>query len=207
MNLKSLIMAAIIMASAALAGCCDKKQDESCEKQCCNAKIALENIATRVSVRSYLDKAVEKEKVELLLRAGMAAPTAMNRQPWHFVVVDEPELLKGLVRLRNGATAPLAIVVCGNMDKAIEGPVREFWVQDCSAATENILLAANALGLGSVWTGVYPAEERCKQVREILDMPDNLIPLNVIVIGYPDGENPPKDKWKEENISWNSFVK
>lgn len=205
MNLKTLIMAAIITASAALTGCCDKQQNGNCDKQCCNAKIALENIATRVSVRSYQDKSVDNETIEQLLRAGMAAPTAMNRQPWHFVVVNDPEILKDLVRLRNGATAPLAIVVCGNMDKAIEGLAREFWVQDCSAASENILLAANALGLGSVWTGVYPMEERCNQVREILNLPENLIPLNVLVIGYPDGENQPKDKWKEENISWNRF--
>lgn len=170
---------------------------------------ALENIATRVSVRSYLDKPVDAALIEQLLRAGMAAPTAVNRQPWHFVVVTDKaqlnELAKANPHAGMAAHAPLAIVVCGDMKKALSGEAREFWVQDCSAATENILLAANALGLGAVWTGTYPDQNRCKAVSTVLNLPENLIPLNTIVIGYPDKENTPKDKWKPENISYNTY--
>ena len=169
----------------------------------------LKTISTRVSVRSYLDKPVEKEQIEQLLHAGMAAPTAMNRQPWHFVVVTDKRILEELSETNPHsnmlAKAPLAIVVCGDMKKAIEGKAREFWVQDCSAATENILLAAHAMGLGAVWTGAYPAEERCKAISEVLKLPEFLIPLNIIVIGYPDKDNSPKDKWNPENVSYDVY--
>ena len=170
---------------------------------------ALENIATRTSVRSFLHKPVEAAQIEQLLRAGMAAPSAVNRQPWHFVVVTDREQLKELAKANPyagmAAKAPLAIVVCGDMKKALDGNAREFWVQDCSAATENILLAANAMGLGAVWTGTVPDQNRCKDVSGILKLPETLIPLNTIVIGYPAGENKPKDKWKPENIHWEKW--
>lgn len=100
--------------------------------------------------------------------------------------------------------APLAIVVCGDTEKMIEGGGRDFWIQDASAATENMLLAAHAMGLGAVWTGAYPAEDRCKAISKALSLPDNLIPLNMVVIGYPAEHPQPKDKFKEENISYNT---
>ncbi|MBQ9436466.1 MAG: nitroreductase family protein [Bacteroidales bacterium] len=169
----------------------------------------LNNITTRVSVRSYENKPVEEAKVEKLLRAGMAAPSAMNKQPWHFVVVTDKQQLKALAQAnpyaKMAAQAPLAIVVCGDMNKAIEGKGREFWVQDASAATQNILLAAHAMGLGAVWTGTYPSEERCQAVAEILRLPETIIPLNTIVIGYPNGDNQPKDKWSPANVSYNYY--
>ena len=169
----------------------------------------LDNSATRTSVRSSLDKPVDAAVIEQLLRAGMAAPTAVNRQPWHFVVVTDKAQLFALAKANPHAgmlmKAPLAIVVCGDMKKALSSDAREFWVQDCSAATENILLAANALGLGAVWTGTYPDQKRCKDVAAVLKLPEHLIPLNTIVIGYPDKENTPKDKWKPENISYNTY--
>lgn len=173
------------------------------------SEVVLNNILERTSVRSYLEKSVEEEKIEKLLQAGMAAPTAVNKQPWHFVVVTEKSLLQKLSEAnphaKMVAKAPLAIVVCGDMTKALDGNAREFWVQDCSAASENILLAATGLGLGAVWTGTYPSEERCAAVSEVLGLPESLIPLNTIVIGYPDGEVTPKDKWKESNISYNMY--
>ncbi len=173
------------------------------------SEVVLNNILERTSVRSYLDKSIEEDKIEKLLRAGMAAPTAVNKQPWHFVVVTDKSLLQKLAKANPYAEmvarAPLAIVVCGDMTKALDGNAREFWVQDCSAASENILLAATGLGLGSVWTGTYPSEERCAAVSEVLGLPETLIPLNTIVIGYPDGEVTPKDKWQESNISYNMY--
>lgn len=103
------------------------------------------------------------------------------------------------------AKAPLAIVVCGDMKKAAEGNAREFWIQDCSAATENILLGATGMGLGAVWSGTYPLKEHCAAVAKVLGLPDSLIPLNTIVIGYPDADVSPKDKWNTKNISYNTY--
>ena len=178
-----------------------KEQDSS--------EVVISNILKRTSVRSYEDRAVESEKMEKLLRAGMAAPTAVNKQPWHFIVVTDKTQLRRLSEANPNAAmaakAPLAIVVCGDMDKALEGDARELWVQDCSAATENILLAATGLGLGAVWTGTYPSEERCAAVAETLRLPETLIPLCTIVIGYPDAEPTPKDKWKKENVSYDVY--
>ncbi len=183
----------------------DKSADA---QQSVNAEqTVLDNIATRTSVRDYEARPVEKEKIEKMLRAAMAAPTAMNKQPWHFVVVDQRNVLDALAGANPYAKmlkkAPLAIVVCGNTDKMIEGGGRDFWIQDASAATENLLLAAHAMGLGAVWTGAYPSEERCISISKVLSLSDNLIPLNMIVVGYPAEQPQPKQKFKEENISYN----
>ena len=174
-----------------------------------NMNNTIETLMTRTSIRSFTDRAVSADTVEMLLRAGMAAPTAVNKQPWHFVVVDDRTKLDELGG--NGRQSqmwhesPLAIVVCGDMDKALEGPGQAFWVQDCSAATENILLAAHALGLGAVWTGCYPMEERVANVRQVLNLPESIVPLCVIVMGYPNEQPEPKDKWHPENVSRNGF--
>lgn len=167
---------------------------------------ALDNIYARTSIRSFLPQKVEEEKIEQLLRAAMAAPTAGNKQPWDFVVIKERKTLDTLAAVLPYAQmtkeAPLAIVVCGNLEKALSGEAAEYWVQDASAATENLLLAAQDLGLGAVWTGVYPISERVKLVQGILQLPQHILPLNVIPIGYP-AENPlPKDKWKPANIHY-----
>ncbi len=174
-----------------------------------SADAVYSNILTRASVRSYQAKPVEDEKIEKLLRAGMAAPSAVNRQPWHFVVVRNKATLAAIAEAtpnaKMAADAPLAIVVCGDMDKEKDDPVREFWSQDASAATENILLAAHGMGLGAVWTGTFPDEKRCEAVSKILKLPKHIIPFCTIVIGYPDGEITPKDKWKPENVSYESY--
>ena len=175
-TIKSFIMSILILSAVVAAGVDANAQNSS-------GNAVLDNIATRTSVRSYLDKPVDAAIIEQLLRAGMAAPTAVNRQPWHFVVVNDKAQLEALSKTNRYsdmlAKAPLAIVVCGDMKKALDGPAREFWVQDCSAATENILLAVNALGLGAVWTGAYPSMERCKAISEVLELPEHLIPLNI----------------------------
>ena len=174
-----------------------------------DAQAAINNIMTRTSIRQYTDEPVSKADIETMLRAGMAAPTAVNRQPWHFVVINSKEKLAELAgdNPRGGMLkkAPLAIVVCGNMDKALPGQGNGFWVQDCSAATENILLAANAIGLGAVWTGLYPDVNRAGAVAKVLKLPETFIPLCTIVIGHPAEQPAPKDKWKPENISYNEY--
>ena len=183
-------------------GQCEKSESSDAEKA------ALENIMTRTSIRQYTQP-VEDEKVEAILRAGMAAPTAVNAQPWHFVVVNDKAKLDELASANPRAgmlqSAPLAIVVCGDLTKTMEGIGQQFWIQDCSAATENILLAAHAQGLGAVWTALYPIEERMKPACEALKLPGTLVPLCTVVIGYPAEQPEPKDKWKPENISYNEY--
>ena len=168
---------------------------------------ALNCIMTRTSIRQYQDRPVEQEKVEQLLRAAMAAPTAVNKQPWHFYVLNTKEAINRLADASQRGSdmvrsAALVIVVCGDMDKALEGKAREYWIQDTSAATENLLLAAHALGLGAVWTGVYPMKERVEMTTKVLNLPENLVPLCTILIGYPAESPTPKDKWKPENVTY-----
>lgn len=175
------------------------------KKDCCKkaAKPVVETIMSRTSIRKFKTDTICPEMIETMLRAGMAAPTAMNRQPWHFVVVTNRQKLEEMGG--RAKQAPLAIVVCGDFTKTIEGPIgKEFWIQDCSAATENILLAAHSLGLGAVWTSSWPNEERSKNYGKLLGLPDTLMPLCVVAVGFPDESPEPKDKWKPENIT---FVK
>ncbi len=168
---------------------------------------AIETIMSRTSVRKYDSRPVEPEVIDQLLRAAMAAPSAVNKQPWHFVVVTNPQRLQQLAAANPYAPmvakAPLAIVVCGDASKTIDGIEGEFWIQDCSAASQNILLAAHALGLGAVWTALHPIADRCAAASKALDLPANLMPLNTLVIGYPaPGTTPkPQDKFKPENIT------
>ena len=167
---------------------------------------ALGVIHNRKSVRHFTDQPVSKEQLETLLRAGMAAPTAVNRQPWAFYVVTKRETLDALGEQLPYAKmlfqAQAAIVVCGDMETAGNLKDEGYWVQDCSAATENILLAAESIGLGAVWTASYPYDDRTKVVIKELNLPERYVPLNVIPIGYPTGEDMPKNKWKPENIIW-----
>lgn len=168
---------------------------------------AYMSILSRVSVRRYADKTVTPEQVSAILHAGMSAPTGVNKQPWEFVVIDDPELLgqlaEALPYAKMTAHAPVAIVVCGNKDRFLDGVDDVLWEQDLSAASENILLAAHAIGLGGVWTCIYPHEERMAPVRTILNLPDNLIPFNLIPIGYPEKEHAPMDKWHPERVHQN----
>jgi flavin reductase (DIM6/NTAB) family NADH-FMN oxidoreductase RutF/nitroreductase len=166
----------------------------------------LEVIHNRKSVRNFTAQPVSKQQIETLLRAGMAAPTAANRQPWVFYVVTARKTLDALSEQLPYAKmltqVQAAIVVCGDMEKAGTLKDEGYWVQDCAAATENILLAAESMGLGAVWTASYPYDDRTKVVIKELNLPENHIPLNVIPIGYPTGEDAPKNKWNPENIIW-----
>jgi nitroreductase len=169
----------------------------------------LEIIHQRKSVRNFTDQKVSKNQLGTLVKAGMAAPTAVNKQPWAFVAIDNrtslDQLGDALPYAKMAKKASAAIIVCGDLSKALEGWEQEFWIQDCSAATQNILLAAESMGLGAVWTAAYPAKDRMKSVIDILNLPKHIIPLNVIPIGYPEGVQQPKDKWKPENLHWNKW--
>ncbi len=203
------VLAFALFAAVAMTGCnCNNNNDDNVTVNG-DKSDAIETIMTRTSIRSFTDRAVAADTIEMLLRAGMAAPTAVNLQPWHFVVVNDRAKLDELGgngrQSKMWQESPLVIVVCGNLEKALEGPGQAFWVQDCSAATENILLAAHALGLGAVWTGCYPIEERVSMVSEVLGLPEHIVPLCAIVMGYPNESPEPKDKWKPENVSYNGF--
>ena len=167
------------------------------------AQTVIGNIMTRTSVRQYTDRPISADTLETLLKAGMAAPTAVNKQPWAFVVTTGRDALDSLATLQPRLqTAAAAITVCGDMTRAIEGEGRDFWVQDCSAATENILLAAHALGLGAVWTGVYPIAERVDDVSRALALPDSVVPMCIIAVGYPVADQEPKDKWDPSKVHY-----
>ena len=150
-------------------------------------------------MRAFLDRTVSDETVELLLKAAMAAPSAKNSQPWAFVVIKNRELLEklgaSLPNAKMTATAPAAVVICGTLDKALPGEAREYWIQDAAAATENFLLAAHALGLGAVWTGVHPISERIRILKDTLRLPDGVEPFCLIPFGWPAVPASVKDKW------------
>lgn len=167
----------------------------------------LDTIYARRSIRQYQDRPVEKEKLESLLKAAMAAPSAMNIKPWEFVVVTEKDIL-GKIResmIFGKFDAPAAIIVCGNTSLFKHPMAAQFWVQDCSAATENILLAAVELGLGTVWLGVHPIHTFSKRISKILSLPPNIKPLNVIYVGYPAEDKEPRTQFDPSRVHWESY--
>lgn len=174
----------------------------------CGAKKVMDNIFERKSVRNYTlnpdntPKAISKDTLELIVKAGMAAPSAMNRQPWEFLVITNRAQMNELAQLlpygKMLKNASAAIVVCGNTKVSL-------WRDDCSAAAQNILLATEALGLGGVWTAVSPYKDRLKAVRNILGVPSGMEPLCLIPIGYPSGKDQPKDKWKPEKVHFDKW--
>lgn len=171
------------------------------------SRIVLENILTRTSDRLFdATKSVEKDKVETILRAGMAAPSGVNRQPWHFYVVSNKDLLAKLAEslpyCKMSRDAGVAIVVCGDRKRFLEGVDDTLWVQDLSAVSENILLAAHSLGLGSVWTALYPHPDRMETVKRLLGMDDHFVPFNVIPIGYVKTPHTPIDKWNPSAVTY-----
>lgn len=167
----------------------------------------IQNIMSRTSVRKFKQQPVEDSKIETLLRAGMAAPTANDMQPWHFVVLKEKKDIEAYAASNKYHAddikeTPLFIFVCADTTRMSEGQGRELWVQDCSAVSENILLAAHALGLGACWTTIYPIQKKVAGISRTLKLPENLIPLNGIIIGYPDEPLNPKNKWDEKKITY-----
>lgn len=161
-----------------------------------------ETLLTRRSIRKYTQELVTQEQIDFLLHAAMSGPSACNRTPWEFYVITNPEMLE---QLRSASrfskiTAPLAIVVCGNLSRSLPLQLSDYWIQDCSAATENILLAATSLGLGSLWCGIYPQKRAEEKIRQILDLPKKHIPLNIIYIGHSDQKSEPRDQYNEKYI-------
>lgn len=166
----------------------------------------LQAIATRRSIRKYLDKPVPEDLVQKVLEAAMQAPSACNQQPWHFLVIDDRQTLAEIPGIMPNAAmaskAPLAILVCGDLSlEKSEG----YWVVDCAAATQNMLLAAHALGLGAVWCGVYPREPRMEGLRRLLGLPETVMAHSLVVLGYPAEQVPPANRYRPERVRRNQW--
>ncbi len=165
---------------------------------------AIEAILTRRSIRRYTSKKVSAKVVEELLKVGMSAPSANNSQPWHFVVIDDRQILDRVPEFHAYSSmlyfAPLAIAVCGDSKVS-----PAYWVQDCSAATQNILLAAHASGLGAVWLGIYPINERVRELQKLLNLPEQIVPLSLISLGYPAANKPPENRFNADRVHLNRW--
>jgi len=159
----------------------------------------IQTIFARRSIRRYTDEPVSEADIKTMLEAAMAAPSASNRKPWQFVVVTERQTLDALAEAHPYGKmlyeATLCIAVCGDLTE-----MERHWVQDCSAATENLLLAVTSLGLGAVWLGVYPGEDRVAFARPILGLPETITPLNLISIGHPAEEKEPRTQYDESRV-------
>ena len=163
-------------------------------------------IYSRRSIRKYESKAVEPEKIQKLLTAAMYAPSARNTQSWQYIVITERSVLKTIMDVHPYAQmlaeAPLAIIVCG--DKTME-PNEGYLNTNCSAATQNILLAAQASGLGSVWLGVYPRQERMKGIAGLFKLPEHIIPISLIALGYPAEKKMDPGRYLPERVHYNKW--
>jgi nitroreductase len=168
----------------------------------------LSAIFERRSVRLYTDAPVGDETVRDLLEAAMAAPSAVARDPWHFIVVRDRQTLNrmadGMPNAQMLREAPLGVLVCGDMQRA-HGGLESYMIQDCSAAIQNLLLAASMLGLGACWLGIHPREERVQHVRDLFGLPGHIVPVSAIAIGYPSETLPPRTRYREEAVHGESF--
>lgn len=168
----------------------------------------MNSIFTRRSIRKFKDKSIEPEKIKRVLKAAMQAPSAGNQQPWEFIVIDNKEILDDLKNLSLYAgpigNAPLSILAVGNKE-FMKFP--ENWEQDLGAAVENILIQAVEEGLGAVWLGISPLEDRISYVRNLLNLPENIIPFAAVPIGYPDEnqENKFLDRFDEKRVHYNKY--
>jgi nitroreductase len=171
-----------------------------------NEMEAMEAILTRRSIRKFKETPIDEKMLNELLEAAMSAPSSSNGQPWHFLVVTDRKILDEIPKFHPYSNmvkeAPAAVFVCGDLQLEKGKGV---WVQDCSAATENLLIAANAKGLGAVWLGVYPIETRVTGSQKLLDLPDYVIPLCIIVVGFPAEKKPPANRFNPERVHRNKW--
>jgi nitroreductase len=168
----------------------------------------LKAIFERRSIRKYTEEPVSDDDLNILLKAAMAAPSAGNRQSWEFIIIRDSEVLNAMIDYHPSGGynmlghAPLAIVVCGDAKKEM---YESLWIQDCSAATENILIAAQSLGLGAVWLGVHPMEDRIAKIKKLLGLPEKIIPLSVVSVGHPAEKKGPSKRFDKDRIHMNKW--
>lgn len=167
---------------------------------------AMSAIISRRSIRKYTKEPVPESILKEILEAAMSAPSAGNEQPWRFIIINNREILNAIPKFHPYSqpltTASVAVVVCGDLTLEIH---KDFWAQDCSAAIENILIAVQAKGLGAVWLGLYPRAERVLGMQKLLGIPEHVIPLAVIPIGYPAEEKPPALRFDMSRIHYNTW--
>ena len=167
---------------------------------------SLEAILTRRSIRRYTSKEIPDEKIKTLIKAAFSAPSAGNQQPWHFIVIDDKKILEKVTEFHPRASfitdAQKAILVCAdiNLEK-----FKNYWPIDCSAATENILIAARGLGLSSCWIGIHPINERVENLKRIFSLPESVIPFSMIALGYTNEKQKEVDRYKKERIHYNKW--
>ena len=164
----------------------------------------LEAMLSRKSIREYTDKEITQDVIDKLLKAGMAAPSSRDRRPWHFIVVSDKAILESLGSQLSNASclkgANKAIIVCGD-DQLSDN----CWFLDCSAAAQNILIAAESMGLGAVWTAVYPYDDRSEIVNKVFNLQKNIHALTIIPLGYPAVKGEPKDKFDNKRVHYNRW--
>lgn len=219
MRKKSFNLAISFMAIAMLmASCCNKDESKTAATDN-GAQATINTIMQRKSVRSYKDSTIAPEVMETLLRAAMAAPSGMDVRPWHIVVMTDKskydELFAGNFNMEKFKQSSAVVIFCA--DTTVTRPPREnpdapavtmpngIWRDDMGACTENFLLAAEAYGLGAVWTACYPYHDRMDPVASYLQLPGNIVPYSIVPVGYPAGENQPKDKWDESRVHYEKF--
>jgi nitroreductase len=167
----------------------------------------MDAIYKRRSIRKFTSEPVSEKNLKEVIRAGMNAPSAGNERPWYFIVINERKLLDEIPKIHPYSSmlyeAPVAVAVCGDLNlEKYEG----YWVQDCSAATQNMLLEIADLGLGGVWLGVHPIKDRVERISRLLGIPENVIPLSLIAIGHPAENKEPKNEFDEQRIKYNRWV-
>ena len=170
--------------------------------------LKIDDLFARRSVRAYTNEPVTDQQVQTLLQAAMAAPSAGNRKPWHFIVVRDRGVLAALAKAHPYAkmlpSAPVCFVPCGDPSLSFPGAL-DFWIQDLAAACENLLLAATALGLGGVWCGVYPVAERVQAARAILSIPEGVVPLCFMPVGHPAEAPQPRTQFDATRVHWGKW--
>jgi nitroreductase len=161
----------------------------------------LEAIFTRRSIRAYTGEAITDEQLHTILRAGFSAPTAMNKRPWHFIVMRDADTLQKITTFHPYSKmlpkAGCGILVCGDLNLSSS---EYFLAEDCSAAMENMLLAAHALDLGAVWMGVFPRDERMQPLRELLALPEHVLPIGLMAVGVPAESRDAPDRFEAEKV-------
>ncbi len=212
--MKRIIFAWTLAALMLMAAACGSQEAQPARKS------ALEVIKARTSIRSFTGEKLTEEQINTLLDAAMAAPTAVNIQPWRFIVITDEATKSGLYQGEQHKhmveTAGAVIIVCGETtrmvrphgadeDAELVPSPNKYWFEDCSAATENLLLAATALDLGAVWLSCYPSERIVDRIKAYLGIPETVTPLAIVPVGYPAEQPEPKDKWKPENIHYDRW--
>ncbi|MEM0492673.1 MAG: nitroreductase family protein [Candidatus Thermoplasmatota archaeon] len=167
---------------------------------------AIEALLTRRSIRHFKPGRIKDEDIKCILEAGMSAPSAGNEQPWHFIVIDNVDILNEIPSFHNHAEmlkeASVGILVCNDMNLVRHG---EMWIQDCSAATQNILIAIHSRHLGGVWLGVYPRVERMNGLKKLLKIPAHIIPFSLVAIGYPAEHKPYINRYNQSRVHYNTW--